>query len=138
MPRPTKTRTVVSEPDVCYFKPRGVPLRMLREVGLTVDELEALMLADLQGLPHEEAGRHMNISRATFGRVVRKARKTVADALVNGMAIRIEGGNYLRTGPDGAVLFCGKCRQEWPVVSSGGTPHECPMCKKEEDKKAEK
>jgi predicted DNA-binding protein (UPF0251 family) len=137
MSRPKKKRTVINEPDVCYFKPRGVPLRMLREVGLAVDELEALMLADLQGLSHEAAGRRMNVSRATFGRVVRKARRSVADALVNGMAIRIEGGDYLRTGSDGAALFCGTCRREWRTDLSGGTPHECPLCKKEEDKKAE-
>jgi len=87
-----------------------------------------------QGLSHEAAGRRMNVSRATFGRVVRKARKTVADALVHGMAIRIEGGDYLRTEPDGAVTFCGTCRKEWHTGLEIGSAGECPLCKKKEAK----
>jgi predicted DNA-binding protein (UPF0251 family) len=92
--RPKKSRCVKFNPEVVYFKPRGIPLRTLREVCLTVDETEAIRLADLQGLKHEEAGEQMNVSRPTFSRIIQEARKKTADALINGKALRIEGGNY--------------------------------------------
>ena len=94
MARPKKHRRVAFNPAISYFKPRGIPMRDLSEVRLTVDEREAIRLADLLGMSHEEAGRHMNVSRATFGRIVQQARKVVADALINGKAINVEGGNY--------------------------------------------
>jgi len=90
--RPRQCRRVAQLPQVTYYKPRGVPLRMLQQVALTVDELEALRLADLEGLYQEEAAGLMNVSRQTFGRIVEAARKKVADALVNGKALSIEGG----------------------------------------------
>lgn len=93
MPRPKKSRWVAVSPDISFFKPQGIPLRILQQVELGVDELEALRLADWEGLGQEEAARRMNISRATFGRVVAQGRKKVADALVHGKAIHIEGGN---------------------------------------------
>ena len=98
MVRPRKNRTVSFSPDVSYFKPRGIPLRELEEVCLTVDELEAIRLSDGLGLSQEEAGGRMEVSRATFGRIIQNARKLVADALVNGKAIRIEGGTYRFSG----------------------------------------
>ena len=94
MVRPKKNRIVAFKPDVSYFKPRGIPMINLIEVRLTVDEQESIRLADLLGASHEEAGRRMGVSRATFGRIVQQARKIVADALINGKAIKIEGGNY--------------------------------------------
>ena len=93
MPRPRQCRRVAQLPQANYYKPRGVPLRMLQQVALTVDELEALRLADLEGLYQEEAAQQMNVSRQTFGRIVEAARKKVADALVNGKALSIEGGS---------------------------------------------
>ena len=92
MPRPKKCRWISSQPGVTYFKPRGIPLRMLEEVCLEKDELEAMRLADWDSLSHEQAAVKMNVSRATFGRIVAKGRKKVADALIHGKAIRIEGG----------------------------------------------
>ena len=92
MPRPRQCRRVAQLPQATFFKPRGVPLRVLQQVGLTVDELEALRLADLEGLYQEEAAGRMNVSRQTFGRIVEAARRKVADALVNGKALSIEGG----------------------------------------------
>jgi len=73
-----------------YFKPRGTPLTDLDEVTLRMDELEALRLADVEGLYQEAAARRMNISRATFGRIVEAAHRKVAAALVHGKALRIE------------------------------------------------
>ena len=66
----------------------------LAEVSLTVDQREAIRLSDLLGMTHEQAGRRMGVSRATFGRIIQHARKTIADALTNGKAINVAGGNY--------------------------------------------
>ena len=78
-------------PNAFYFKPRGIPLVQLDEVSITLDELEAIRLADYKDLYHEEAAREMNISRATFGRILDGARHKVAEAIVNGKALKIEG-----------------------------------------------
>ncbi|HUV39995.1 MAG TPA: DUF134 domain-containing protein [Planctomycetota bacterium] len=95
MTRPPIKRIVQGFPEVVYFKPRGVPLRVLEEVILGVDEVEALRLADFEGLSHEEAGERMGVSRQTVGRILELARRKVADALVTGKALRIEGGPAL-------------------------------------------
>ncbi|HXZ37193.1 MAG TPA: DUF134 domain-containing protein, partial [Thermodesulfobacteriota bacterium] len=73
MARPMKCRCVRCSPNSYYFKPRGIPLMALEEVSLRMDELEAIRLADYQGLYHEEAAAKMEISRATFGRVLNEA-----------------------------------------------------------------
>ncbi len=92
--RPVKWRKVGLLPRVGYFKPTAVPLYMLEEVHLVVEELEALRLKDIEGLEQEECAQQMNISRPTFQRILNSARRKVADALVNGKAIRVEGGNF--------------------------------------------
>lgn len=92
MVRPIKHRSVYEAPCVDYFKPRGIPLHELEEVCLTLDEYEALRLADLEGLYQEEAAQQMNISRATFGNILLSARRKVSDAIIGGKALRIEGG----------------------------------------------
>jgi predicted DNA-binding protein (UPF0251 family) len=94
MVRPRKKRWVGFNPEIDYFKPRGIPLVHLEEVRLAVDEREAIRLSDLLDMSHEDAGKRMGVSRATFGRIIQRARKTVADALINGKAIRVAGGNY--------------------------------------------
>jgi len=94
MSRPFKCRRVAFMPGVTYFKPAGIPLRSLEEVRLSVEEAEALRLKELEGLEQEQGAEKMNISRQTFQRVLASARQKVADALLNGKAIRIEGGNF--------------------------------------------
>ncbi|RLG19746.1 hypothetical protein DRN67_01890 [Candidatus Micrarchaeota archaeon] len=94
MVRPRKRLWVYSEPNVTYFKPRGIPMRMLKEVALGVEEFEALRLKDMEGLEQAEIGRRMGVSQPTLHRLLGSARKKIAQALVNGFAIRIEGGNY--------------------------------------------
>ncbi len=94
MARPPKCRLVGKEPEVTYFKPRGVPLRELEEVTLTVEGVEALRLSEIEGLDQDSAAERMGISRQTFGRILGEARRTVARAVVNGLGLRIEGGNY--------------------------------------------
>ena len=83
------------EPTVSYFKPQGIPLRQLEEVVLTVDEYEAMRLIDLEGIGQEEAAKKMDISQPTLSRLVSSARKKTTDAMVNGKAIRVEGGSFV-------------------------------------------
>lgn len=92
MPRPRRCRRVGQLPQSSYYKPRGVPLSVLEQVGLTVDELEAIRLADLEGLYQADAAKKMDVSRQTFGRILDSAHAKIADALVNGKALSIEGG----------------------------------------------
>jgi len=94
MVRPRLCRRVRFNPDVTYFKPRGIPLRDLEEMTLNVDELEALRLHDLENLSQEKCSKKMNISQSTFNRLVIVARKKMVEAIVKGKAIKIEGGNY--------------------------------------------
>jgi len=94
MPRPRLCRRVGLEPDVTYFKPAGIPVRELEEIIITVDEFEAIRLKDLEGMEQEAAAKKMNISQPTFFRLLDSARNKIADAMVNGKAIRIEGGIY--------------------------------------------
>jgi uncharacterized protein len=94
MARPFKSRRVAFMPHVTYFKPAGIPLRAIEETILTVEEAEAIRLKDLEGLEQEEGAEKMNVSRPTFQRVLASARQKIAGALLNGKAIRIEGGNF--------------------------------------------
>ena len=99
MPRPRMFRRVFFEPEVTYFKPAGVGMAGLVETVLTVDEFEAIRLKDYEDMGQTEAARKMGISQPTFQRLYESARKKIADALVNGKAIRIEGGPYRFMGP---------------------------------------
>ena len=89
MVRPIKPRKVVFDPNVTYFKPRAVPLSMLEEVDLSLDELEALRLCDLKNLEQTEAARKMKISQSTLQRILTSAHQKVAQALIEGKAIKI-------------------------------------------------
>jgi len=94
MPRPKIWRRVWFQPEITYFKPAGIRIIDSEEIILTVDELESIRLKDLMRIEQEEAAKKMNISQPTFHRLITSARKKIADALVNGKAIRIEGGRY--------------------------------------------
>ncbi len=89
-PRPCCPRHIGHRPPCDYFKPAGVPLRDLEEVVLPADELEALRLADAEGLYHAEAAARMGVSRQTFDRIVARGRNKVARALSGGLALRLE------------------------------------------------
>ena len=105
MVRPQKERRVAFNPEVSYFKPRGIPMFDLEEVCLTVDQREAIRLSDLVGMSHEEAGQHMGVSRATFGRI-----------------------NYQLI--DKARTFrCSSCQHEWEEPVGTGRPPHCPACR---------
>ncbi|MFA5043009.1 MAG: DUF134 domain-containing protein [Kiritimatiellia bacterium] len=92
-------RQIGFKPCADYFKPAGVPLRLLDEINLKLDELEALRLADLNGMYQEQAAQRMKISRPTFARIVEAARRKVADALIHGKALRVEGGPVVPSEP---------------------------------------
>ena len=94
MPRPRKCRRVENLPGTTYFKPAGIPMRVLEDVHLTVDEIEALRLKEIEELDQETGAERMGISRPTFQRILSSARKKMADAVLNGKAIRIEGGIF--------------------------------------------
>jgi predicted DNA-binding protein (UPF0251 family)/predicted Fe-Mo cluster-binding NifX family protein len=92
MPRPVNERRLGSAIPTRVMKPAGIPARELEEVTLGFDEAEALRLADLEGLYQEAAARSMGVSRPTFGRIIEAARRKAADAILNGKALRIDGG----------------------------------------------
>jgi predicted DNA-binding protein (UPF0251 family) len=127
MVRPLKERRVAFNPEISYFKPRGIPMFDLEEVCLTVDQREAIRLSDLLGMSHEEAGRHMGVSRATFGRIIERARQTVADALINGKAINVAGGSYQLVDRV-RIFYCQDCAHEWQEPMGTGRPEHCPVC----------
>jgi predicted DNA-binding protein (UPF0251 family) len=89
MSRPICPRHITHRPPADYFKPAGIPLRDLREIELAADEMEAVRLADHEDLYHTEAARHMRVSRQTFDRILIRARRKIADALVHGQALKI-------------------------------------------------
>jgi predicted DNA-binding protein (UPF0251 family) len=90
MPRPKKCRKVSSNPASYYFKPRAIPLTELEEVVLNIDEFEAIKLADFERLYHDAAATKMQVSRATFGRILKRARAKIAEAIVSGKALKID------------------------------------------------
>lgn len=128
MARPVKWRHVAALPQATYFKPAGVPLRALEDVDLSVEEAEAIRLKDLDGLEQEQCAEKMRISRPTFHRVLQSARRKVADVLVNGKALRIQGGNFA------LAKQSFQCRQDghvWsvPFESLVAAPRlACPRC----------
>jgi len=94
VPRPTRCRRIGFIPGVTYYKPAGIPLRFLAEVRLALEEMEAVRLCDYEGFEQGAGAERMGVSRPTFQRVLWSARRKIADALVGGKAIRIQGGNY--------------------------------------------
>ncbi|MBU1077240.1 MAG: DUF134 domain-containing protein [Spirochaetes bacterium] len=125
MTKPKKERKVMHPPVAVYFKPTGVPLFQLEQVILTVDEYEAIRLGDDEELKHEEASLKMKISRPTFTRLLNSAHKKIANALVNGKAIRIEGGSYIFLNNR---YFCSQCRHIWSLKQGSLLPEACPEC----------
>jgi predicted DNA-binding protein (UPF0251 family) len=105
VPRPRKQRTFAKIIHSAVYKPAGVPLEALRQVTLLSDELEALRLADLQGLTQVEAARLMSVSRSTFQRILENAHRQVALALVQGQALQIVGSSFELTAPSRRVRY---------------------------------
>jgi predicted DNA-binding protein (UPF0251 family) len=126
LPRPPCPRRVKAPPRCSYFKPAGVPVSQLEQVTLTLDEFEALRLADLEGLYQDQAAARMGVSRATFARIVEAGRPKVAQSLVHGQALRIAGGPVALRGR--RRFRCESCRHEWSLPFGTGRPPACPSC----------
>jgi len=130
MPRPRKRRTVEYVPAETTYKPVGQRLAQLPQVWLSYDELEALRLADVEGLYQSEAASRMAISRSTFQRTLSDARRKVAQALVEGAALVIGQAE-----PPSQQWRCPACGAAWAVLHGAGEAGQptCPQCGQEVD-----
>ena len=124
MPRPKNNRIVHEPPIFTEFKPAGVPATGLKQVLLTLDEFEAMRLADFLGMSHEEAAEEMGISRSTFSRLIEKSRKKIAEFIFQGRLLTIDGGNiHFRKN----IIQCSDCGYMFKINID--TPMtECPEC----------
>ncbi|OHD12029.1 MAG: hypothetical protein A2Y34_13715 [Spirochaetes bacterium GWC1_27_15] len=136
MPRPTKCRKLHYTPDFYYFKPAGIPGRNLEEVILTLDEFEAIRLADFENLYQEDAAKQLNVSRQTFGNIIDSAHKKIADTIINGKILKIEGGNI--DSLKERNFICYQCKNEWSVPFGVERPSNCPNCNNENIHRSEK
>ena len=130
MARPKQPRRVYFEPNATYFKPRGIPLSQLKEICLSVEEFEALRLSECQNIEQKRCAEIMGISQPTFSRILTEARKKVAKGLVDGCAIKIDGGVFKMpgqdgTGPSGRGFGRGR-------GFGGPTKCRCPVCGNEQ------
>ena len=121
IPRDRNPRTIRCDPKYTYFKPRGVPLTEIKdEVAITLEELEAIRLTDLESLSQHEAGEKMNISQPTISRHLEAAHHKIAKALLLGLAIRIANPTLF--------FHCDQCGQTWPFSEDIGTVRRCKRC----------
>ena len=125
MPRPPCCRRIAGKPVVSMFSPVDGSACETAEVVLTLAEFEAIRLSDFDGLYQEKAAEHMNVSRATYGRVLESAHGKVARMLVSGLVLRIEGGplcagNWLES-------FCRSCAARLDAIPEG--PVSCLSCR---------
>ena len=111
MPRPRKYRTVCRMPKSCRFGPLDEPLRADGVVRMTVEEYEAVRLIDLEGMTQEECAQQLSVSRTTVQGIYNDARQKLADAVVNGRRLLIEGGDYVICEMAGAGCRHGRCRK---------------------------
>lgn len=129
MPRPMKLRQVAMTPAVTFFKPAGVPMSALDVVTLALEEVEAIRLKDIENLHQEQCAERMGVSRATFHHVLGAARAKLADAILNGKAIQVEGGAFAFPG---GRFRCRRDGSEWelpPGPLPGISSVSCPRCK---------
>lgn len=130
MARPTKWRKIENIPVIPYFIPSETHIAEVPESTLKLEELEAIRLKDLEGLEQEECAEKMEVSRPTFQRILLSAREKIADSLINGKTIHIEGGNFTR---NICPVRCMDCGKEWmesyenlESIKSG--EYTCPSC----------
>lgn len=130
MSRPTKWRKIEQIPAVSLFVPSETETGTVSENILKLEELEAIRLKDLEGLEQGECADRMEVSRPTFQRILLSAREKIADSLVNGKAIHIEGGNFTQ---NICPVRCMDCGTEWResferLNSAGSGSYRCPEC----------
>ena len=124
MPRPTKFRNVGFFPENTYFIPLGKPKCEIEEIVLKLEELEAMRLKDIKELSQEECAERMKISRQTFQNIIDSARKKTAQALTEGKAINISGGNYTTAY---CKFKCDNCGEIYPI-NYAQDRKACPKC----------
>ena len=124
MARPEKNRNVFAPPSFSNFKPVGVRINNIEQLLLSLDEYEALRLADYDSLEHSEAAEKMKISRPTFTRLITKARQKIAEFLVEGKALQIEGGavHFSQN-----MIICLDCETRYPAALNR-KDYKCPEC----------
>jgi predicted DNA-binding protein (UPF0251 family) len=128
MSRPVKLRCVAQLPNAGFFRPVGIPANALQGVCISVEEAESIRLKDLEGLEQEECAGRMHVSRPTFHRILESGRRKLADALINGKAIQIGGGNF---GLPQSRFRCNNDGHEWNVpfeTLARRLPLSCPVC----------
>ena len=134
MSRPQCCRRVAGRPIASVFHPAGIPARGLVEIVLTLDEFEAIRLADLEGLYQEQAAERMSVSRPTFGRILAAAHRKVAEALAHGKALKIEGGTIRVGQPGSSRCGCPRCHRAGYVDGAGeksvSMDTEAPPCRR--------
>ncbi len=124
MARPKNYRIVFEPPLYKVFTPQGGADRPLEQVHVSLDEFEAVRLADYTGLTHAEASEAMEISRSTFSRLIEKARNKLADIVINGKQLIIEGGNvHFRNN----IIKCLDCKILYKTKIEECVT-ECPAC----------
>jgi uncharacterized protein len=128
MPRPKCCRQIGEMPDKTCFRPEGGGAPSGGEVLLSLDEYEAIRLADLEGLYQEQAAARMNVSRQTFGRIITAAHGKLADVIVHGRSLRIQGGSVTVEGAGAAR--CPHCRQAREMTRGRKREAACPHCRK--------
>jgi predicted DNA-binding protein (UPF0251 family) len=128
MTRPKTRRRIYTPPLFSEFKPKGVKAADLEKIVMSLDEYEAIRLADALQLTHEEASVLMNISRSTFSRLIDKARLKTAEMLIKGKQLVIEGGQVHFTNN---ILKCNSCKTLFNVEIAE-KPEECPNCSSKE------
>lgn len=130
MARPTKWRKIENIPTIPYFIPSETDVAEVPENILKLEELEAIRLKDLEGLEQGECAEKMEVSRPTFQRILLSAREKIADSLINGKTIHVEGGNFTRNICPVRCIDCGK---EWMesyenLESIKNGEYACPSC----------
>jgi len=125
MGRNRRNRWVYGAPAVNFFGPIGVSVDNLTQINLNVEELEAVKWTDFEGLYHEEAAKKMNISRQTFGRILGEAHKKIAECLVKGKTLKIDGGNYVMIQRG---FRCYSCGYIWGIPYRVPRLPVCPQC----------
>lgn len=123
MPRPFKPRRVSSMPRYTYFKPTGIPMPLLEEVVLTIDEVEALRLKDIEKLEQHECAKRMDVAQSTLQRILVSAREKMTRAIIEGKALRIHGGAYALSSDQ----VCPRCRRQRRRAGNPAS-YECPEC----------
>ena len=122
MGRPQKCRFIEAPPEYTGFKPRGMRAESLEKVYLSIDEYECIRLTDYKGLPHEECAGLMGISRPVFTRLVESARRKIAEAIIEGKELMIEGGNVVYGRKHSRCPKCSGGRM------NGNVPPNCDNC----------